>query len=85
MALPKKVCIHCQEEFVVVPNKPGRINECLNCVMEMKTETFIIPMAKVSYPCKNASEVQIEIVYNNHVSDAKKFNASQRHHWCKPA
>lgn len=77
MPNPARKCIHCNEMFVLRPNKPGKINECELCA----NEPFTPYMAKVSYPSKNASEVQIEITKN--VRDARNFNNAQRHHWCK--
>lgn len=73
----KRICRSCNEEFVLVPNKPGNINDCVNCAVE----TEMPPLAKVSYPSKNASEVQIEITSNR--KDATRFNNAQKHHWSK--
>lgn len=77
MPLPKRVCRGCGEQFVLLPNKPGNINDCSECAVEIVRPY----MAKVSYPSKNASEVQIEITQN--CNDARRFNNSQKHHWSR--
>ena len=78
MSLPKRNCRTCGEEFILTASKPGNINDCIHCAVE----PAIKYMAKVSYPCKNASEVEIELTQNH--SDAMAFNRSQLHHWSKP-
>lgn len=75
--MPSRQCQSCGEEFVLTFDKPGNINDCPACAVETHTHY----MAKVSYPSKNASEVEIEITKN--IKDAKAFNNSQKHHWSK--
>jgi hypothetical protein len=69
MSWLNRVCRSCGDEFVLVPNKPGNINDCMNCAVETEL------------PPKNASEVQIEITSNR--ADATRFNNAQKHHWSK--
>lgn len=76
MSSPKRTCRTCGNMFDLTPTKPGNINDCINCAVEVVTPF----RAMVSYPSKNASEVEITITQD--VKAANRFNRSQRHHWC---
>jgi hypothetical protein len=41
MAFPIKVCIVCEEEFELKPDKPGFANRCPECSAPEETETTV--------------------------------------------
>jgi hypothetical protein len=59
-------------QFTLTPTKPGNINDCFNCAIE--TEIAIV--AKVAYPSKNSSLVEIELTQDHAAANA--FNGAQR-------
>jgi hypothetical protein len=78
MRQPKRVCRTCGEEFILSPTKPGNINDCIHCA----GEDVPLLMAKVAYPSKNSSLVEIEITSDRR--GAMAFNRAQRRHGAGP-
>jgi hypothetical protein len=76
--LPVRTCRSCETEFILRPNKPGNINDCPNCSVETAPKT----VAKVAYPSKNSSLVEIEITQD--VKAARLFNNAQRRNCAGP-
>ncbi len=75
MSLPKRICRSCGKSFILTPNKPGNINDCIHCAKENHTKI----MALVSYPSTASADIQIQLTQDHHI--ANKFNNAQRHHW----
>ena len=67
-----RICRQCEEPYTLLPTKPGHIDDCPRCV----TEDVPLLMAKVAYPSKNSSEVEIEITADRGAATA--FNKAQR-------
>ena len=67
-----RMCRQCSREFFLTPTKPGHINDCPICSVEIVVKF----MAKVAYPSKNSCEVEIELTQDH--ASARAFNKSQR-------
>lgn len=72
MKPPKRICQSCGDEYVLSPTKPGNINDCPNCSVETAPKI----VAKVAYPSKNSSLVEIELTTDTKAAAA--FNNAQR-------
>lgn len=46
MAFPIKVCVVCEEEFELKPDKPGFANRCPSCSEEASTASAAHPAGK---------------------------------------
>ena len=74
----KRICRSCGEDFILTPTKPGNINDCIQCA----GEDVPLLMARVAYPSKNSSLVEIEITADR--KGAIAFNNAQRRRGCGP-
>ncbi len=46
MAFPIKICVVCEEEFELKPDKPGFANRCPSCTEELSSSAASSPSAK---------------------------------------
>jgi len=67
-----KICVACDEKFLLRPDHRGKANVCLNC----SGEDVPLLMAKVSYPSKHVTDAIIEITADRAAATA--FNRAQR-------
>jgi hypothetical protein len=77
MPIPTRICRQCGREFTLSPTKPGNINDCANCAVDVP-----LLMAKVAYPSKNSSLVEIEITADRKAALA--FNGAQKRRGAGP-
>lgn len=66
----KRECIKCGEEFVLTPNKPGKINECQDCARDMT----IRYVACVAFDGKTHGKIEI----TKDTQYATAFNKAQQ-------
>ena len=70
MPLPKRTCRKCGDEFTLMPNKPGNVNDCLNCAEEDVPRL----VAKVAWSGTHCVEIEI----TPDAAAAAAFNSAQR-------
>lgn len=66
-----KTCRECGKPFTPSPSKPGHVDDCRDCAVEV----VVTYKAKVAFPSKNSCFAEIEITQDHAAADA--FNNAQ--------
>lgn len=72
MPLPKRICRTCGSEFELTPTKPGNINDCKDCAVEVVKPYY----AMVAPTSKNSCLTEITLTQDAEL--AHRFNSVQK-------